>query len=217
MKYATSQSENDNYRKHNLLGLDSNDDAAFSQAESFGFAKATLISNLELQKAKKTNKPVKFTVKYILYLHQLALGHLYSFAGEIRTVNISKDGFPFPSANFLTQTMAEFEREHLSPLPDSYTDPNSLILDIGRIHAELLFIHPFREGNGRIARLFADLMAIKAGYQPLDYTTLIYNDTNTTNDSTGGYNPLYIQAVQKAGSQNYEPMQALLKTCFRFL
>jgi len=31
------------------------------------------------------------------------------------------------------------------------------------VHAELLFIHPFREGNGRLARWLADLMAAQAG------------------------------------------------------
>ncbi|MCX6996642.1 MAG: Fic family protein [Kiritimatiellaeota bacterium] len=34
------------------------------------------------------------------------------------------------------------------------------------VHAELLLIHPFREGNGRLARWLAELMAAQAG-QPL--------------------------------------------------
>ena len=32
------------------------------------------------------------------------------------------------------------------------------------MHAELVFIHPFRDGNGRVARWLADMMAIQAGY-----------------------------------------------------
>jgi fido (protein-threonine AMPylation protein) len=33
----------------------------------------------------------------------------------------------------------------------------------------LLFIHPYREGNGRIARLAATMMAIQAGYNGFDW------------------------------------------------
>jgi cell filamentation protein len=33
---------------------------------------------------------------------------------------------------------------------------------IARVHAELLFIHPFHEGNGRLARWLADLMSMQA-------------------------------------------------------
>ena len=37
------------------------------------------------------------------------------------------------------------------------------------VHAELLLVHPFRNGNGRLARWLADIMAVQAGYPPPDY------------------------------------------------
>jgi len=40
---------------------------------------------------------------------------------------------------------------------------------IARVHLELLFIHPYREGNGRTARLVATLMALQAGYSGFDW------------------------------------------------
>lgn len=40
------------------------------------------------------------------------------------------------------------------------------------VHAELILIHPFREGNGRIARLLAGLMALQANLPPLDFSVL---------------------------------------------
>ena len=40
---------------------------------------------------------------------------------------------------------------------------------IAAVHVELIIIHPFREGNGRLARLLADVMAVQAGFTPLDY------------------------------------------------
>jgi len=39
---------------------------------------------------------------------------------------------------------------------------------IAQIHAEFLLIHPFREGNGRMARWIADILALQAGY-PLPF------------------------------------------------
>ncbi|WP_201286346.1 Fic family protein, partial [Klebsiella pneumoniae] len=44
-----------------------------------------------------------------------------------------------------------------------------LIEAIAITHVELILIHPFREGNGRLSRLLADVMAVQGGYRPLDY------------------------------------------------
>ena len=39
-------------------------------------------------------------------------------------------------------------------------------------HAELILIHPFREGNGRVMRLLSLLMGLQAGLPPLDFSPL---------------------------------------------
>jgi cell filamentation protein len=87
------------------------------------------------------------------------LNHLYTFAGKTRTVNLSKGGFMFPPALALDNALKEFNDDVLTNLPKVYESEEQLIRDIARVHAELLFIHPFREGNGRTARLLANLMA----------------------------------------------------------
>ena len=40
---------------------------------------------------------------------------------------------------------------------------------MAEVHAELLLVHPFREGNGRLTRWLADLMALQAGVSVPDY------------------------------------------------
>jgi cell filamentation protein len=40
---------------------------------------------------------------------------------------------------------------------------------IAEVHADLLLTHPCRDGNGRLARWLADLMALQAGYSVPDY------------------------------------------------
>ena len=49
--------------------------------------------------------------------------------------------------------MKTFEDEILSKMPDEYDNLDLLVRDIAMVHGELLFIHPYREGNGRTARV----------------------------------------------------------------
>lgn len=59
---------------------------------------------------------------------------------------------------------------------------------------ELILIHPFREGNGRLSRLLADVMAVQAGHEPLDYS------------SWEQHKPAYIAAIHSGLAGNYGPM-----------
>ena len=69
--------------------------------------------------------------------------------------------------------------EVLRKLPKKYTCKQELIIDIAKVHAELLLIHPFREGNGRTARILANLMSRKAGYGFLKFEKI---DNHQFND-----------------------------------
>ena len=44
---------------------------------------------------------------------------------------------------------------------------NQLTEAIAVVHVELILIHPFREGNGRLSRLLANVMALQAGWPEL--------------------------------------------------
>ena len=123
-----------------------------------------------------------------------------TFAGRYRTVNMSKGGFLFPSALFIPQSMQFFEDEILKKLPDTYPDKASLAKDVAIVHGELLFIHPFREGNGRTARILANLMVRKQGYEGLRFDKIHFRD--------------YVVAVQRVSEKNYLPMQRIIETIF---
>lgn len=73
----------------NLLGLKTKDEIAESEFE--GFLEA------EIRFTEVLSDKTRFSTQYILDLHQMALGHLYEFAGKLRTVNMSKDSFVFPA------------------------------------------------------------------------------------------------------------------------
>ena len=96
--------------------------------------------------------------------------------------------------------MQLFENQILLQLPDQYTDKTALIRDVARVHGELLFIHPFREGNGRTARILANLMVRKQGYQGLRFEKINFKD--------------YVIAVQQAGEKNYHYMENIIASAF---
>jgi cell filamentation protein len=178
----------------NLLGL--SDRRAIELAEAEGFFRAELVLYGEL------NDDTVFDVAYIKRLHRLALERVYEFAGKFRGVNISKGGFTFPAAKFLDASMQDFEVTVLRNEPSVPSSREALIAHMAIVHAELLFIHPFREGNGRAARLLLDLLALKHGYEKLDFKPM----KDRFDD--------YVAAVQHAASGDYAAMEQLIRSDF---
>lgn len=131
--------------------------------------------------------------------HRLWLGNIYDWAGNERSVNISKDDFQFAAAAQISRLLDEFESKYLRRYtPCMGLNEASLSEAIAVCHVELILIHPFREGNGRLSRLLADVMAVQAGRNPLDYSLW---DANK---------PEYFAAIQKGLAGDYMPMQQLV-------
>ena len=115
----------------------------------------------------------RFTAADVCELHRLWLGPIYPWAGEYRGVNIGKAGFQFAHAPLIDRLMTELERGALRRhTPCRETSDADLARALAEVHAELILVHPFREGNGRLARLLALLMALQAGLPPLDFSPL---------------------------------------------
>jgi cell filamentation protein len=84
---------------------------------------------------------------------------------------MGKGGFFFAAAPQIPRLFVDFENECLARFtPCSSCTDEALIKAIALTHVEFILIHPFREGNGRLSRLLADVMAVQAGRPPLDYS-----------------------------------------------
>ena len=83
------------------------------------------------------------TVKGLQQIHSYIFGGLYDFAGQIRTLNISKDGFVFAQAKFLKNTLKTVEKL-----------PENTLEEIINKYVEMNIAHPFMEGNGRSTRIW---------------------------------------------------------------
>jgi len=128
--------------------------------------------------------------------HREWLGKVYSWAGEYRSVNMHKGDFLFAAANLIPDLMAACDRDYLSNYtPCEGFDESKLIDALAICHVELIIIHPFREGNGRLSRVLATIMALQAGMPLLDVTWLSEHEAE------------YISAIHQGHAGNYEPMK----------
>ena len=123
----------------NRLGLTSSADLA-REEERISKKKA-----LELfEKGVLDNLPAgKFST--LQTIHKYLFGDIYYFAGELRTVNITKGNFRFAPLMYLEAAL-----ENIDKMPQSNFD------EIVEKYVEMNIAHPFREGNGRSTRIWLD-------------------------------------------------------------
>ncbi|MGQ7286377.1 Fic/DOC family protein [Vreelandella venusta] len=144
--------------------------------------------------------PETLTFQTICQWHRTWLGNVYCWAGQYRTVDMSKPNIRFASPIQIQKLAQEFEDRYLSrfaKLPEM--DDEQLVAFLAEMHVEFILIHPFREGNGRISRLLLDVMAVKAGAQPLDYS--LWNE----------HKDYYFKAIQAGRDGDYQFVECLVR------
>lgn len=80
-------------------------------------------------------------------IHRYLFEDIYEFAGEIRKVNMAKGNFRFAPLMYLDAAL-----ENIDKMPQADFD------EIIEKYVEMNIVHPFREGNGRSARIWLDHM-----------------------------------------------------------
>jgi len=108
--------------------------------------------------------PGRFDLGHLKAIHRYIFQDVYEWAGQFRTVNISKGGHLFGLATFLEpalqQVLTKLAAEnHLIEL-DADTFAGRAAYFLGELNAA----HPFREGNGRAQREFIRELGLKAGH-----------------------------------------------------
>lgn len=147
----------------------------------------------------------RFTANDVCQMHKVWLGRIYEWAGEYRRVNLSKGGFPFASAAQIPRLMEVLERDVLTILtPCRGMSAGRLAAALAEVHVELVLIHPFRDGNGRAARMLATLMAAQAGLPPLELSRI-----------RGKQREQYFAAVRAGLDRDYGPMTGFFEAVIR--
>lgn len=80
-------------------------------------------------------------------IHKYLFDEIYNFAGKLRTVNIAKGNFRFAPLMYIESAL-----KNIDEMPQSNFD------EIIEKYVEMNIAHPFREGNGRSARIWLDHM-----------------------------------------------------------
>lgn len=144
-----------------------------SKKKAYAFWESNLIAEMEIGSVIALQK-----------IHAYIFGGLYGFAGQIRTLTISKGGFTFAPAQFLHSALSRIEQ-----MPQTTFDQ---IVDK---YVEMNVAHPFMEGNGRSTRLWLDLIFRKSLKKCVDWSKIGKKE--------------YLAAMQKSVSDSSE-IKALL-------
>ena len=108
--------------------------------------------------------PGRFTPNHLCRIHRYLLGDVYRFAGYFRREDIQKGSTHFLAhgdiPRKLTQLLNELRGENLL----SGLSFEALVTRSAYYFAELNYIHPFREGNGRATREFMRQLYARNGY-----------------------------------------------------
>lgn len=98
-------------------------------------------------------------------IHFCLFQDLYDWAGDLRTVDISKGNTRFANVNRIEPEADKLfkqlkQENYLLGLPRA-----QFLARLAHYYCELNVIHPFRDGNGRAQRLMFELICINAGFE----------------------------------------------------
>ena len=143
----------------NKLGI--NDSAELARMEE----KISKKKAVELFESGELNNYVAGSFELLAAIHKYLFEQIYDFAGEVRTVNLAKGNFRFAPVMYLQVAI-----ENIEKMPQSTFD------EIIEKYVEMNIAHPFREGNGRSARIWLDIMLKKELNHVIDWSLVDKED-----------------------------------------
>lgn len=136
--------------------------------------------------------------KFLLDLHKRMFNQTWRWAGTFRRSdkNIGPPWHTVPVNLRQLLDDVRYQIDHQSFPPDEL---------VARFHHRLVLIHPFPNGNGRHARLIADLLIEKLGGQPFTWG-------GGSLEKAGDIRAHYIAALQAADQGNIDPLMAFSRS-----
>ena len=143
--------------------------------------------------------PGDFSLEHLCAIHRYLFQDIYEWAGQIRTVDISK-GTIFCLTQFIE---IEFKRVHEWIIHNNYLkdvdNKTEMAEKLAYLIGEINMIHPFREGNGRAQRVFIEYICKNSNHFDIDFSKTTKNDM--------------ILASKESSVLNYQPFEELLYGC----
>ena len=170
--------------------------AHISYRHELNKAEQTNIESAQDWALKRSRDPL--SEKFVKDLHRRMLNDVWRWAGKFRTsernIGIAFYEIPVALRQLLDDTKAWIEYK---------TYPFDEIAV--RFHHRLVQIHPFPNGNGRHARLMADLLVIRLGGERFSWGSTNLQDA-------GAVRKRYIAALQAADDHDIGPLLAFARS-----
>lgn len=113
----------------------------------------------------------QFDLAHLQRIHLALFQDVYDWAGKIRTVDISRGNSRFANVRFIESAANDIFNKLARENRLQGLDAEALSKRLAHYLSEINALHPFREGNGRVQRIFISQLSQSAGYQ-LDYSDL---------------------------------------------
>ena len=113
----------------------------------------------------------QFDLAHLQRIHLALFQDVYDWAGKIRTVDISRGNSRFANVRFIESAANDIFNKLARENWLRGLDADTLSKRLAHYLSEINALHPFREGNGRVQRIFISQLSQSAGYQ-LDYSDL---------------------------------------------
>lgn len=136
--------------------------------------------------------------RFLLNLHKRMFGRVWRWAGTFRTTerNIGIEAYRIGVELRMLLDDARFHVDNTTYLPDEIAV---------RFHHRLVWIHPFPNGNGRHARMVADLLAVALDQPRFSWGSASLVEAAATRTA-------YVAALKAADNYDIEPLLAFART-----
>lgn len=186
---------------------------------AFGIIPRSKLTELEKEGIKKaqeyiiqlSERTTSITPTLILEVHKIGFAWIFpGWAGRYRTIDVTVGEYEPPhysKISELIKLLSDDLEERLKHFPSQETQEQFLAEVISLIawfQNRFVWIHPFRDYNGRVARLLTNLILLNLGL-PI---ASIKAETGEDRDE-------YIQAIKEADKQDYSKLENLLANALK--
>lgn len=145
------------------------------------------------------DSPIKgeFDLKHLKTIHKYIFQDIYTWAGEIRIVDISKENM-FCKVQYLNEQATSIFENLKKDNFLTGLERDEMVIKLSYYFSEINALHPFRDGNGRTQREFIRELALSCNYR-IDFRNVNAN--------------LMLEASKNSFLCNYSKMEELFNIC----
>lgn len=182
---------------------------------SFGIIPRSKLLKLELEGTKRgldlihslidENSSIEITPQLILEIHKISFGWIFpNWAGKYRTIRVEFSGketvLPYQVPELIADLCADLEERLKHSTPESKSYIEEVIKLLAWFQHRFVWIHPFQDYNGRVARMFTILILLKLDLPPIEIRAESGTDRNK-----------YLSAMYAADENNYSKLENLIR------